>query len=69
MADPLHTEPRRRIVERRSSPARTDTSDVDELIRVSNRLHRRSHAVQQAAVRASAVFQEVLRRSLEVCGK
>jgi hypothetical protein len=53
----------------RSGRARVYTSDVEELIRICNRLHERSNAVQRAASRASAVLQDVLRRSVEVCGR
>jgi hypothetical protein len=46
-----------------------DRDEVTELIRLSNRLRHQSNAIQQAATRASVVFRDVVRRSVEVCGK
>ena len=46
-----------------------DWSEVDELIRVSDRLRHRSYVVQIAAARAGVVFRKAVQRSIEVCGK
>jgi hypothetical protein len=43
--------------------------DVKDLIRTSNLLWHRSKAAQRAASSASARLNDVLRRSVEVCGK
>lgn len=65
VADPFEPASRAIAPKRAVAPAR----DLQELIEISNRLRQRSHAVQQAAAQASALFRDLIRRSVEVCGK
>ena len=59
----------RAVLRHSGVPPLVNLADVTELIRASNRLRSRSMAVQRAAIRASLLFHDVVRRSIEVCGK
>ena len=46
-----------------------DWREVDQLLRISDRLRLRSHNLQLAATRASATFRKAMLRSVEALGK
>ena len=66
---PLPKFSKRFSLRRSASSPLIDHRDVNELIRISNRLRHRSHAAQRAAARASRILQDVMKRSIEVCGR